>query len=282
MAEAVVNARTEERLEGKGGLRIFVRTWRPAQKAHAVVVIAHGFNSHSGQYQWVAEQLTSRGYAVYAADLRGRGHSDGERFYVESFSDYLADLDLAVQLAKSRESGLPLFLLGHSAGGVIASSYALEHQGELAGLVCESFAFQVPAPDFALAVIKGVSHLAPHAHVLRLHNEDFTRDPVALQALNEDPLIANEVQPTLTVAEMVRADERLKSGFPLFRLPLLILHGTEDRATKPAGSQLFHDAAGSSDKTLKLYPGHFHDLLSDLGKESVLEDVVRWMGDRHQ
>src|SRR5204863_4765182 len=137
---------------------------------------------------------------------------------------------------------------GNSPEGVVACLYAIEHQAELAGLICESFAFQVPAPDFALAVLKGLSHLAPHAHVLRLKNEDFSRDPDVVAEMNADPLIANEVQATNTVAEMVRADERLKLEFPLLSLPLFILHGTEDRAAKTGGSRLFHGLAGSTDK----------------------------------
>ncbi len=91
--------------------------------------------------------------------------------------------------------------------------YTLEHQSQLKGFICESFAFQVYAPDFALAVIKGLSHLAPHAHVLALKNEDFSRNPAVVQVMNDDPLIAHEVQPTRTVAELVRADERLKVEF---------------------------------------------------------------------
>lgn len=83
---------------------------------------------------------------------------------------------------------------------------------ELAGLICESFAFQTPAPEFALAVLKGLSHLAPYAHVLHLKNEDFSRDPNVVAAMNADPLIAHETQPTKTVAELVRAGERLKNG----------------------------------------------------------------------
>ena len=113
---------------------------------------------------------------------------------------------------KAREPGLPVFLLGHSAGGVIATSYALDHQEQLAGLICESSRYQVPAPDVALAILKGLSHVAPHAHVLKLKNEDFSRDPAVVAAKNADPLIANESQPSETVAEMVRADERLKKN----------------------------------------------------------------------
>jgi len=270
----------ETGFEGLGGLNIFVRAWRPAGPAQGVVVIVHGFNAHSGQYAWAAQQITARGLAVYALDLRGRGRSDGERFYVERFDDYVADVAGLVQLAKAREPGLPVFLLGHSAGGVVACLYALAHQAELAGLVCESFAFQVPAPDFALAALKGLSHLAPHAHVLRLKNEDFSRDPQVVAEMNADPLIADEVQPTRTVAELARADERLKEGFPAIRLPLLVLHGTADRATKPDGSRLFVEHAGSADKTLKLYEGHYHDLLRDLGKEAVMEDIVTWIAAR--
>ena len=277
MVQAVVSKVREERVDGADGMKIFVRSWQPESKARGVVAICHGVKSHSGYYKWAAEQLVAGGLAVYALDLRGRGQSDGDRFYINKFSEYLSDVDTLIRLAKSREPGLPVFLLGHSAGGVVSSVYTLEHQADLAGLICESFAFQVYAPDFALAVLKGLSHIAPHAHVLDLKNKDFTRDPVALKAMNDDPLIAGEVQPTQTVAEMARADDRLKREFPLITLPVLILHGTADKATKPGGSQLFYDTAGSVDKTLKLYEGHVHDLLNDLGKEQVMADIKTWI-----
>lgn len=270
----------EQVLEGAGGLKIFTRWWRPEGKARAVVAIVPGFNSHSQYYTWVAEQLVASGFAVYAVDLRGRGKSEGERFYVEHFSEYVSDAAGLVKLAKEREPGLPVFLLGHSAGGVVSCMYTLEHQAELAGLICESFAFQVPAPDVALAILKGLAHVVPHAHVLKLKNEDFSRDPQVVALMNSDPLIENETQPTQTVAEMVRADERLKQDFPKITLPLLILHGTEDKATRPSGSQLFHDTAGSSDKQLKLYQGHFHDLLNDVDKQLVMSDILAWLQQR--
>jgi alpha-beta hydrolase superfamily lysophospholipase len=277
MAQSPGNTLREETIKGSSGLNIFIRSWRPDEKPRGVVVIVPGFNSHSGQYLWVGDQLAVRGLAVYCLDLRGRGRSDGDRFFVQEFSDYISDVSSLIELAKSREPGLPVYLLGHSAGGVTACGYTLEKQSELAGLICESFAFQVPAPDFALAVLKGLSHIAPHAHVLKLKNEDFSRDPKVVQSMNSDPLIANEVQPTQTVAAMVRADERLKKEFSLITLPVLILHGTADKATKPAGSQFFYDTTGSTDKTLKLYEGHYHDLLNDIGKEEVLADISSWI-----
>ena len=269
----------QETVEGVSG-RIAFRSWRPDGKARAVIIIVPGFNAHSGYYGWVAEQFVATGLAVYAVDLRGRGKSDGERFYVETFEDYVRDVEAVMAMVNSRESGLPIFMLGHSAGGVVACLYTLDHQAALAGLICESFAHELPAPDFALAVFKGLSHVAPHAHVLHLPNERFSRDPKAVEAMNNDPLIAHETQPTQTMAAMVRADERLKKEFPLITLPILILHGTLDKNTKPSGSQHFYDMAGSADKTLKLYEGGFHDLLNDIDKELVMHDIKDWINAR--
>ena len=102
---------SEERFQGAGRLNIFMRSWRPDGQARGVVVIVPGFNSHSGYYSWVAEQFATMSLAVYAVDLRGRGKSDGERFYVERFADYVSDVAGVVTLATSREPGLPVYLL---------------------------------------------------------------------------------------------------------------------------------------------------------------------------
>jgi alpha-beta hydrolase superfamily lysophospholipase len=228
----------------------------------------------------VAEQFVANGLAVYAVDLRGRGNSDGERFYVDNFEDYVRDVEAVVNVARSRESSLPFFLLGHSAGGVVSCLYTLDHQAELAGLICESFAHELPAPDFALAVFKGLAYVAPHAHILHLPNERFSRDPKVVEAMNNDPLIAHETQPTTTMAALVRADERLKKEFPLITLPVLILHGTSDKNTRPSGSQHFYDMVGSPDKTLKSYEGSFHDPLNDNDKGVVMQDILGWINAR--
>ena len=135
----------------------------------------------------------------------------------------------------------------------------------------------MPAPGFVLAAIKGLSHVAPKLGVLTLKMKDFTRDPVALAALEADPLTKDESQPAATVAALVRADERLHDCFGQITLPVLIMHGTDDHATVCRGSEFFFEHAGSADKTLKLYEGHYHDLLNDLGKEEVMADVLGWI-----
>ena len=270
----------ESSFKGVGGLNIFTRTWRPGESPRGVIVISHGFNAHSGQYPWVADQFLAQGLAVYALDHRGRGKSEGERFFVEKFTDYEDDLATFVSMVKAENPGLPVFLLGHSAGGVIACNYVLDHQAEINGFICEDFAYQIPAPDFVLAVFKGLSYIAPHFQALTLKNELFSRDPAVVEDLNNDPLIAGESQPLETLAAMVRADERLKTGFPQITLPVLIIHGADDKVTKPSGSQAFYDNVGSTDKTLKLYEGTYHDPLHDINKELVMSDIINWVNER--
>jgi len=270
----------EATFEGTGGVEIFTRSWRPPQgKVLGSVVIVHGFKSHSGMYAWVAEQLVEKGFAVHALDLRGHGKSEGERLYIERLADCVEDVSTLVARAKAADPEKPTFVLGHSAGGVVACLYALAHQTDIAGLICESFAFETPAPEFALAVLKGLGHIAPHAHVLALKDEDFSRAPAFVAQMMSDPLIPKTSYPVQTVAELVRADERLKASFPQILLPVLILHGTADKAAKAHGSQRFFDSTGSVDKTLKLYDGGFHDLLNDIGRDQVLTDVVVWLKD---
>ena len=268
-------------IRSKDGTKLFTRAWRPSGPARAIVVLVHGFKAHGGLFEWAGTRFARRGIAAYALDLRGHGRSDGERLHVGAFSDYLDDVDALVAMARKRDPGLPIFVLGHSAGGVISCGYVLEHQDELAGFVCESFAHEVPAPDAALALIKGLSRVAPGLHVLKLEDEGFSRDPEFVARMKNDPLIERKGYPTHTVAELVRADERLKGGdFAKITLPVLVLHGTADRVTRPSGSKRFGEMGGSRDKTLKLYEGHYHDLLNDIGREQVLADIVSWIDAR--
>jgi alpha-beta hydrolase superfamily lysophospholipase len=256
-----------------------MRSWRP-EAPRATVVICHGVNSHSGQYLWTGGKLAEAGFAVYAYDHRGRGRSEGPRFYIDDISDYTDDLGTFIRIAQQREPGRPVFLLGHSAGGVTSCSWVLDHQREIAGFICESFAFQVPAPAAVLGLVRWIARFAPRLPVLKLKMKDFTRDAAALSALEADPLTLGEVQPARTVAALLAANDRMRREFSTITVPLLILHGTADRATVPAGSELFHRMAGSPDKTLRLYEDHYHDLLNDLGKEEVLADVIRWIDAR--
>jgi alpha-beta hydrolase superfamily lysophospholipase len=267
----------EETFAGSIGVELHLRSWRPAATPRASVIVVHGFKGHGGRYADTAGALVRAGFAVYAPDLRGHGKSQGERFWVDDFSDYVDDLARLVALVRYREADGPLFLLGHSVGGVIASLYALEHVSELAGLISASIAFELPPPAFALALMKGLDHIAPRVKVLALKKEDFSRDPAVVDDMKTDALIVHTPGPVHTLAEMIRADERLAKNLPALTTPVLVLHGTADRATRPSGSQRFVDTVGAKDKALKLYEGGVHDLLHDIDKGRVLSDIIGWL-----
>jgi len=270
----------EETFAGKGGLKLAARIWRPEAPPRAVVVINHGFLAHRGQYQWAAEQLVERGFAVYAYDMRGHGKSEGERYWVDQYQDYVEDLGTFVKLARAREPDLPVFLLGHSAGGVISTVFVQSHANLLSGFICESFAFEVAPPEFILQASKAIAALFPHAPILALKPSDFSRDPAVVQGIIDDPLVIHTPGPAHTLAELVRAHDLIGETFGKVTLPVLIVHGTLDKATRPHGSQRFYDEAGSKDKTLKLYEGHVHDLLADVDRELVVRDMAGWMDAR--
>jgi acylglycerol lipase len=261
MNEAVlIPIQHEETFQGAGTGQLFARSWRPTDAVRGLFVIVHGFKAHSGRYLAVAEELVQHGLAVYAMDLRGHGKSEGERYWVDSFDDYVNDLEKFVAMARVREPGVPVFIFGHSAGGVVASLYAARHQQDLAGLISEDFAFEL--------------------HVLNIPDEAFSRDPAVLESMKHDPLIIQTPGPSQTLAAMVRADEQLKYLIPEIALPVLIMHGTADTAVKPHGSQRFFDEVGSRDKTLHMYDGFHHDPLHDLGRARVMADLITWVTGR--
>ena len=270
--------RGENMLDASDRVRLFNQFWKP-QNPKAVLLIVHGLKDHSSRYASLGEQLVSHGYAVYALDLRGHGKSEGERAFVGSFDDYLRDLDLFYDKVRRAEPGKPVFLFGHSMGGAIALLFALGRNPEIRGLVLSAPALKIPSDVSPLLVwfTKRLGGIAPKRSVFKLENKLFTRDLEALAAMNSDPLIYNKPHPARTATELLRAIDRIQKTMSSLMIPIMLMHGTADKITNPDGSRQLDEAALSTDKTLKLYQGHYHDLLHDLENSDVANDLLQWL-----
>jgi alpha-beta hydrolase superfamily lysophospholipase len=274
----LAQAHQEGWFTGCGGLSLFRQSWRPAGPVRAVLINLHGLGDHSGLYPTVAEHFPARGIAVHAMDLRGNGRSGGQRAYVERWEEYREDLACFAGLVREEEGGRPLFLLGNSLGGLIALDYAIHHPEGLRGVIAASpplGRLGVPAPLLALGRV--LSLVWPRFSLRTgMDLSGLARDPAVVQAVLADPLF-HRVGTARLSTEVVAAIARVQAAAPRFPLPLLLLHGSEDRMVPPDGSRTFAARVSQPDHELREYPGAFHVLFADLDRERVLRDVERWI-----
>jgi alpha-beta hydrolase superfamily lysophospholipase len=276
-----MEARHEEgRFAGAGELRIYWQAWLPDHSPRAIVLIAHGGAEHGGRYAWTAGQLVARGYAVYAIDHRGHGRSAGPRAYVDRIDNAVSDLHELAELARERHPEAPLFLLGHSMGGLIALSYALRHQDRLTGLVLSAPLAVLDANPATRLASRLLSATAPRLPVYKIDGATVSRDPEVVRAYDEDPLNHRGMLPARTVGELAATAATFRDRLPELRLPVLTVYGTGDRLVDNAGSILVDERSGSADSTLIAYDGLYHEVLNEPERDRVLADVAGWIDAR--
>ncbi len=267
------------------GLELFCRSWRPSEtKPKAAILIIHGLAEHSGRYHHVGKFMASHGLAVEGFDLRGHGQSAGSggRTYVNRFDDYLSDAHLFLTTLLQRYDSRPVFLLGHSMGGLIASLLVVTRQPAVTGLILSAPALKISENISPLLIRLSniLGKLLPHLPTIKLDSSAISRDPEIVKKYETDPLNYRGGIPARTGAEINRATQQIQRQMEEIRLPLLILHGTADRLTDLEGSKQLYERAQSSDKTLKLYDGFYHEVMNEPEKGRVLEDVLRWIEER--
>jgi len=267
-------------LHGVDGVQIFTQSWLPeGADARAVVVLVHGFGEHSDRYDWVASQLVDAGYAVYASDHRGHGRSQGPRALVD-VDAVVADVDRLIDEASSAHPQLPVAMLGHSLGGLIAIRYALAHQRRLRALVLSGPLAALDAPPPALTLARGIARVAPRLGVSSLDARLVSRDPGVVAAYREDPLVHHGRIPAQTVAEMARTVQRFPDTVGRVTVPTLIVYGTADGLCPPSGAVMLAERFGSVDLTTRAYEGLYHEILNEPEREMVMSDVLGWLGER--
>lgn len=272
----------EGQFDSRQGDSIYYQSWRPDEPARANVLLLHGLGEHSGRYEELAGFLTERGYAVYALDLPGHGKSGGTPGYIAAFSDYLSVAEQYLQQVKANISGQPLFLLGHSMGGLISALFLPQHQSAFSGALLSGAAVQSPLkpPPIQLLTIRLLSLLMPKLGVLQLDASQVSRDPEVVRRYEEDPLNYHGKVSARSVAELFAAMQALRDNATRIELPLLIMHGSEDSMAAPEGSQYLYQACGSIDKTLKIYPGLYHEIFNEPEKQQIYTELTAWLEER--
>jgi len=265
---------------GLDNTRIYYHNWKVV-RPRGIIVIVHGIGEHSGRYGNLIQTLADDEISIYALDHRGHGHSEGKRGHVNAFKEYTDDLKTLFQLVNAENQNLPIILLGHSMGGVIACQYALRYPHDLSGLILSSAGFitAVRVPGWKRGLANLLSKLAPSFSMpTGLNSSDLSHDQAVVEAYLADPLVHDKVSSRWFI-EFNRAGADCLRRAAELTMPLLIIHGAEDKIVDPQGSQQVMDRASSSDKQLSLFEGLYHETMNErpAEKEKVLNTIRAWI-----
>lgn len=268
-----MKSRTEE-IAIDDGLVLLTRHW-PGENAIATVVIVHGAADHSGRWEHVGEFLAGSGFDVHAYDMRGHGRSGGHPMYVDSFSDFLDDLEAI--LGRSRGEDRPLVVYGHSLGGLVATTYGVSRRPQPDFYVMSAPALGSTTPK----ALRGVAYalggalpkiMAPTA----IKMEQLSRDPAVGDAYIADPHVHGKSSLRLG-KEAFRAMAETKRRLERLTAPTLVIHGADDELVPPAVSAPLAALPGVE---RKVFAGLRHEMHNEPEAEEVLTFVVDWLKDR--
>jgi len=270
----------EDTFTGIDGTKLYYQVWRPEETLKAVVQIMHGFGEHSGRYLNIVNELIPRGYVVYANDHRGHGKSEGIQLYIKNFQDYIEDQKIFFDLINEKEPDLPHFILGHSMGSTIAEFYVMKYPEKIQGLVLSGTATQLGAVKGVMkALLKFFGLLAPKMRIKMDLAPQLSHDSEVVKAYREDPLVFK--RPTLKLgiefANSITASQKILGQI---KCPVLVQSGSEDKAM--LGTEKFNDLLTVEDKTVKIYPGLFHEVYNEIenDRKLVLSNLGEWL-DNH-
>lgn len=273
---------SEASFDSEYGEPVYHQSWLPDEAPRAALILVHGLAEHSSRYEHFAEFFTSAGYAVHALDHPGHGKSAGIRGHIRRFSEFTNALQRLVAIVKDAHPGVPLILVGHSLGGLIVSAYLIEHQEDFAAAVLSGPAIKAPEPPsrFALFMMRLVSWLFPRLGVMQLDASGVSRDPVEVEKYDNDPLVFRGKVSARMAAEVFLKMDDVAANAETIRLPMLMLHGSEDSLTDVEGSRMLHGAISSQNKKIIVYDGLYHEIFNEPERIAVMTDMKDWLDSR--
>jgi alpha-beta hydrolase superfamily lysophospholipase len=270
-------------LTSKDGIKLQGFTFKPEKPVFSLIVV-HGVGEHSKRYLSFAKKISAANGACYLYDQRGHGGSDGKRGHVAKFVNYSNDLLDIFEMVFSKSQGCPVFVYGHSMGSVVATLFALSYQAKIKGLILSGFPAipSISIVGWPLKLIKSIRKIAPLQNIPTLLNpKHLCHDPNVWKAYEEDPMINKTV--TLNwAAEFYSALKEIKNNIHNLFVPLLMLHGSDDKIAKLKGAQQTFQTIHSTDKTLQIYKGQRHELLNEVSPipDQVTDCMLDWMQKR--
>lgn len=271
----------EGSFRGSGNLDLFYQSWHPEGQPRAALALVHGFGEHSGRYPNVVNHFVPRGYAIYGLDHRGHGRSPGQRGHINAWSEYRDDVHAFMQLVTEREWPRPIFLWGHSLGGLIVLEYALHYPDNLRGVIASApLLGQAGISPILIALARLLSRIAPTFSLSTgLDATTLSRDPAVVKAYTSDPLVHSLGTPRLST-EISAAQTWTLAHASEWRVPLLLFFGTADRLVPPENTRKFFDAITFPDKNKIEYEGAYHETHNDIIHAQVMADVEQWLQTR--
>lgn len=260
-------------------LSIYYKGWLPDGEVKAVLFIVHGVGEYCERYTNVINRFVPLGYAVYGLDHIGHGKSGGEREMVARFEDFIEPLLTYYKMVKGWHPKPPIFIYGHSMGGLITSFYLLDHQADFKGAIISAPAVKIPdnISPLVITISKVLSTIAPKVGLIALDTTYLSHDKALVDTYNADPLVFHGKMPARLSAEMLRAMLRVTAEVSKISLPLFILQGSGDKIVDPAGAPMLYEKVGSKDKTLKVYEGLYHEVHNEPEREKMFKDLEIWL-----
>ena len=258
---------------------IFYQYWLPESRLRAVLLIVHGLNEHCGRYQHLAEYFAGEGFGVYGFDNIGHGKSDGTRSFVRDFATFTNPILTMLDVIAEQHPDVPVYLIGHSMGGLIGAKFLIDHQDKINGAILSGSLVSVPeyVSDLTIKIGTIISKFIPKLRLIGIDKSGLSRDPHVIANYKNDPLVYNG-KSTARISSVINDGiSYVAEKGSTITAPILILHGGQDKICDPSWSTYLHNLVSSQQNQLIIYDDLFHEIYNEPEQESVFKDVLNWM-----